>query len=490
MLTKTKAFSVFVGVCGWSSAQPRTAKDALGARALFHNFMTHSTAMLLMLVFAGFGGMRALGAEAVKPNVVFILTDDMGWGDLGCYGGARVKTTNLDRLASEGTRFQQFYVASPICSPSRVAITTGMYPARWHINSYLHTREGNRKSQQADWLDLKAPTLARAFKQSGYATGHFGKWHMGGGRDVDDAPLPSAYGFDEHFVNSEGMGPRIPGFGGTGPEIVEGKPMMRHKFTEFFVNKTIDFMRRHKDGPFFVNLWPMDVHDPHKPSAEEEDKFNDVTPAGLRRFYGVLDEYDHQMGRLLNAIKDLGLEQNTIVLFMSDNGPNPSFQRLRSGQLRGQKWSLYEGGIREPFIARWPGHIPAHQINESTVMATIDLFPTLCSLTGIHAPENAPFDGVDQSAVLLGKPSLRTKPILWEYGRTDYYLKPTAVEDQSPNVCIRDGNWKLLINADGSNAQLYDLATDPKETTNLTVTKPKLAERLSNQALAWRKSLP
>ncbi len=454
------------------------------------NLFRKALASLFILGFICLDSIRAFGAEGAKPNVIFILTDDMGWGDLGVYGGKRVKTTNLDRLASEGTRFTQFYVASPICSPSRVAITTGMYPARWRINSYLHTREGNKKSQQVDWLDLKAPTLARAFKQSGYATGHFGKWHMGGGRDVDDAPLPSAYGFDEHFVNSEGMGPRIPGFGGTGPEMVEGKPMMRHKFTEFFVDKTIDFMRRHKGGPFFVNLWPMDVHDPHKPSAEEEEKFSEVTPAGLRRFYGVLDEYDHQMGRLLAAIKEMGLEKDTIVVFTSDNGPNPSFQRLRSGQLRGQKWSLYEGGIREPFIIRWPGKIPAGLVNDSTVMATIDMFPTLCALTGVPPPGNAAFDGVDQSAVLLGKPAVRTKPIFWEYGRTDYYLKPTAIDDQSPNVAIRDGNWKLLINADGSNGQLYDLAADPKETHDLSAAKPDVAERLTSQALTWRKSLP
>ena len=233
-------------------------------------------------------------SPAAKPNIVYILADDLGYGDLRCFNAqSRVPTPHLDQLAAEGTRFTQFYVASPICSPSRVAITTGMYPARWRINSYLQTREGNRHTEQVDFLDLKAPSMARAFKQAGYATGHFGKWHMGGGRDVQDAPLPSAYGFDEHFVNFEGMGPRIPTDGTRDTPEVEGHPLPRNQFTEFWVNKTIDFMRRNKDRPFFVNLWPMDVHDPHQPNAAMTQKYIE-TPGvvGQRKFYGVLEEFD------------------------------------------------------------------------------------------------------------------------------------------------------------------------------------------------------
>lgn len=428
---------------------------------------------------------------AAKPNILFILTDDMGYGDLSCYGGKTVPTKNLDRFAHEGTRFTQFYVASPICSPSRVAITTGMYPARWRINSYLHERAGNRDSEQVDWLDPKAPSLARTLKQAGYATGHFGKWHMGGGRDVDDAPLPSAYGFDEHFVNSEGMGPRIPGFGGQGPEMVEGKLLPRHQFTEFFVNKAIDFIQRHKDRPFFVNLWPMDVHDPHVPNDVLREKYSKTEGVeGLRKFWGVLDEYDRQIGRVLASLKELGLEENTIVVFTSDNGPNPSFGRLRSGGLRGQKWSLYEGGIREPFIVRWTGKIPAGKVNETTVLGSVDLFPTLCRLAGVATPKEAAFDGEDLSAAFLGSADARTRPLMWEYGRNDRYLKPKAENDRSPNVAIREGHWKLLVNADGTRAELYDLDTDAKETTNLAGREPDIVRTLVGQALAWRKALP
>src|SRR5947209_1438767 len=428
---------------------------------------------------------------AAHPNVIVILTDDLGYGDLGCYGGHAGHTPNLDRLAAEGVRFTQFYVAAPICSPSRTALTTGAYPARWRITSYLHTRAGNRAHGQADFLDPAAPSLARAFRAAGYATGHFGKWHLGGGRDVDDAPLPSAYGFDEHFVNFEGLGPRIEGDGIRAPGKADGKELPRHRFTEFWVDKTIDFLRRHKDGPFFVNLWPMDVHDPHLPSSALEAKYAAAEgPPGLRKFAGVLDEYDRQMGRLFDAVRELGLDANTLILFTGDNGPNPSFEHRRTAGLRGQKWSLYEGGIREPFIVRWKGTVPAGRVDDTTVLAAVDLFPSLCHLAGVPSPAGAAFDGEDLSAALLGRPTVRMRPLFWEYGRNAQYLYPKAEADRSPNVAVRDGRWKLLVNADGSRPELYDLAADPKETANLAERQPDVARRLTDQALAWRKSLP
>jgi len=427
-----------------------------------------------------------------KPNILLILTDDMGYGDLGCYGGEVTPTPNIDRLAAEGVKFQQFYVASPICSPSRVGYTTGMFPGRWRINSYLQTRAGDRHCEQADWLDPAAPSLARTLKDSGYATGHFGKWHMGGGRDVQDAPLPSAYGFDEHFVNCEGMGPRIPDFGVKGPEMVEGKLLPRHQFTEFFVDKAIDFLHRHKDQPFYLNVWPMDVHDPHMPSERLKKKYADSPPPqGFRNFHAVLDEYDRQIGRLLDAVRELGLEENTIIVFTSDNGPNPSFEHQRSGGLRGQKWSLYEGGIREPFIIKWKGKTTAGVVNDSTILCSVDLFPSLCKLAGVAAPADARFDGEDLSPALLGRTAARAKPLLWEYGRKpDGYLYPKPLGDKSPKVAIRDGQWKLLLNTDGTDAELYDIDADPKESSNVAAAHPEVVKRLSDQALAWRKSLP
>ncbi|MBE3095782.1 MAG: sulfatase-like hydrolase/transferase [Planctomycetes bacterium] len=435
-----------------------------------------------------------------KPNIIFFLTDDMGWGDPSCYGNPELKTPNIDRLASEGVRFTQFYSASPICSPSRVGFTTGMYPARWRITSYLQTRAGNRIDQQADWLDPKAPVLARALRAAGYATAHVGKWHMGGGRDVDDAPLPQAYGFDESWTTWEGMGPGI-----DNDPAAKGTPRFRR--TQAFVEKAMDFIRRHKDRPFYVNVWPNDVHDPHVADPELKSKY-DTAPPGHQNFNAVLDEYDRQFGRLLDFLKAEGLAENTLVVFSSDNGPNPPFQdHRRSGGLRGMKWSLYEGGIRMPFIVRWPGRIPAGKVDERTVVGAVDLLPTVCSLAGVNPPEAAALDGEDMSRAWLGAPQDRARPLFWEYGRNPHFLYPSVryslgkdrkaddlypdvKNDRSPNVAVREGRWKLLINADGSGAELYDLEADVRETANVAGKNPDVAKALSRKALAWRMSLP
>ncbi len=428
---------------------------------------------------------------AAKPNVIFILTDDMGWGDLGSFGNKEMATPNIDRLAKEGMRFTQFYTASPICSPSRVAYTTGCYPARWRINDYLHESKANQAHECADWLDPKAPTLARTLHDVGYVTAHFGKWHMGGGRDVQDAPWPKEYGFDEHHVNCEGCGPRIDTFGSTKPMRVEDKMLTRYELTGFWADKTIDFIRRRKGKPFFINFWPQDVHTPHVPNPQDLPFVAD-TPKLHQNFNAVLRQYDREIGRVLDFLKAEGLEQNTIVIFASDNGPEPSFEHQRTGGLRGMKWSLYEGGIREPFLVRWPAGIPGGRTDSTTVMSSVDLFPSICSLIGVAMPNNANFDGVDASKAWKGNAMERTKPLLWEYGRQNDYRFPNSkdTKDRSPNLAIRDANWKLLVNADGTGIELYDLAADPMETNNLAAQQPDLVNRLKTRILAWRKSLP
>lgn len=427
-----------------------------------------------------------------RPNVVFILTDDMGCGDIAALGGKQGTTPNLDRLASESTRFSQFYVASPICSASRTAYTTGMYPARWQINSYLQARKGNRLVDQADWLDPNAPIVARAFKQAGYATAHFGKWHMGGGRDVQDAPLPEAYGFDESHVNCEGMGPRFEEWGNGSKPVLnseDGKTYSRYDFTRYWVDRSLNFIERQDGRPFYLELWPQDVHTPHTPS--EESLLRNTAP-GLpeqqHRFRAVLNEYDRQIGRFLDRLRELDLESNTIVIFTADNGPEPSFDHARTLGSRGMKWSLYEGGIREPFFVRWPGHIPAGKTNAVTVLASVDYFPTITSLAGIKPPR-IPFDGYDQSAAWLGTISKRQAPLFWEYGRKpNGYIYPKG-EDRSPNVAVRDGDWKLLLNADGTDQELYNLQDDPKESHNMSHQQPEITVRLTKLALDWRKSV-
>ena len=430
----------------------------------------------------------ARAATASKPNIIFLLTDDMGIGDVGCYGGKFAPTPNIDRLAREGVRFGQYYCPSPICSPSRVGVTTGMHPARWRITSFLHERKENRGCEMADFLDPRAPSLARALKSAGYATGHFGKWHMGGGRDVDNAPRIEKYGFDEAVSTWESPQPH-PDITATNWIWSDQDKVKRWDRTAFFVDKTLDFLKRHKDQPCYVNLWPDDVHTPWVPSAQRLGQYP-KGPEQQRKFRAVLDEYDRQVGRLLAGLKELGLEEKTIILFASDNGPMPSFAGKRAAGLRGSKMSLYEGGIRMPFVVRWPGRVPAGVVDEKTVLCGMDLFPSLCALAGAATPSGAAFDGEDMSAALLGKPAARSKPIFYEYGRNPEHFAYPQGRDRSPNVAVRDGQWKLLIQADGRGAELYDMIADPKETTNLAEKHPDVAQRLSEAALKWRRALP
>jgi arylsulfatase A-like enzyme len=427
---------------------------------------------------------------------VLILADDLGYSDLGCYrapgetGGAApgdagvAATPNLDAMAADGIRFTQYYSPSPICSPSRAGLLTGMFPARWRITSYLQSRKGNRACEQADFLDPAAPSIARQFQSAGYATAHFGKWHLGGGRDVTDAPKFSAYGFDEHAGTWESPEPH--------PDITTGDKIWspddrvkRWERTAFFVDKTLDFLKRHPGRPCYVQLWPDDVHTPWVPASDASGRGN--SPEKLR---AVLAELDRQIGRLLDGIRELGIDGDTIVLFTGDNGPDPAFHPSRAGGLRGQKRSLYEGGTREPLIVRWPGRIPAGRVDGRTVICGVDLLPTLCALAGAPTPRGVTLDGEDLSPAFLGNPADRQRPLFWEYGRNPDSFKYPEGRDRSPNVALREGGWKLLVNADGTRAELYDLSSDPAESKNLASAHPERAARMAAAALAWWGGLP
>jgi len=446
-----------------------------------------SVALVLVLLAAPHRIAAADGAA--RPNIVFILADDFGYGDVSCYGDGAIATPHLDRMAAEGTRFTQYYASSPICSPSRVALTTGMFPGRWRITSFLQTRKGNRECGQADFLDPAAPSLARALKATGYRAAHIGKWHMGGGRDVTYPPKFAAYGFDEHAGTYESPQPH--------PDITskdwiwspEDK-VKRWDRTAFFVDQTLDFLRRHKAQPCFVNLWLDDTHTPWVPSDEQLAAQPADLPEQERKFRAVLVEMDRQIGRLVAGIKEAGLDERTLVIFTGDNGALPTFGGTRNGGLRGSKLSLYEGGIREPFIVRWPGKVPAGRVDETTVLSAIDLFPSLCRLSSAPLPKDAKFDGEDLSQALVGTPQTRSQPLFWEYGRNETSFAYAKGRDRSPNVAVREGNWKLLVRDLGEGAELYDLAADSRETTNLAGKHPDIATRLTDAALTWRKSLP
>lgn len=435
-------------------------------------------------------------AAAERPNIVVVLIDDMGWGDFSCFGNQEARTPNIDRLAAEGLRFRQFYVNSPICSPSRCALTTGQYPQRWRITSFLNNRGDNERRGMAQWLDPKAPSLARALKAAGYATGHFGKWHMGGQRDVDEAPAIAAYGFDQSLTNFEGMGPKLlpltlkpgdkePGKIWENAERLGGPVtwMQRSKITSGFIDAAIPFIdKAAREGkPFFINLWPDDVHSPFWPPVDQ-------WAEGKRGMYlSVLREMDRQFGKLFDHIRDTPvLKDNTLVLVFSDNGPEPGAGS--AGSLRGTKGTLLEGGIRSPLIVWGPGLIDAGKAgtaNDASVFAAFDLAPSLLKIASVDATAVS-FDGEDVSATLLGKSrASRKAPIFWR--------RPPdrkVVDGPKPDLAVREGNWKLLCDYDGSKARLFDLDADPAEGKNVAAEQAELVGRLSEAVIAWHRSMP
>ena len=441
-----------------------------------------------------------LAGAAARPNLLFVLIDDMGYADLSCYGETRIQTTHLDTLAKEGIRFTQFYVAAPICSPSRTALVTGQFPSRWRMTSYLDNRRMNEARGMAQWLDVKAPTLARTLRQAGYATGHFGKWHMGGQRDVGEAPLIAEYGYDQTLTQFEGLGDRILPL----LDAFDGKPptkyslnsdklgrgnitwLDRSKVTGAFVSHALEFIKEAEQAgkPFYVDVWPDDVHSPFFPPKALR---GDGSKKQL--YLGVVKATDDQVAPLFDYVRSRpGLRTNTLIIVASDNGPEPGAGS--AGPFRGHKGNLYEGGVREPFIVWGPGLIAAAAcgtVNDKTVVAGVDLLPSLARLAGVQPPATETFDGEDLSASFLGQArQTRAKPLFWVRPPD----RPGDVRGAWPDLAMREGDWKLLLMEDGTGVELYNVVADPGETKNLAAQETKVVERLKSELLGWRKTLP
>lgn len=443
-------------------------------------------------------------AAEKKPNVIFILTDDQGWGDTHFAGHPYVKTPNLDKFASQSTWFKQFYVAAAVCSPSRAAFMTGRFPARDQILSYLGNKKQNAERSMPDWLDTQVPTVASLLKSAGYATAHFGKWHLSGGQG---SPPPEAYGFDvSKTVHT------------TGPKLGDEKaPYFRAKSTELIVDDTIQFIREHKNGPFYVNVWTLLPHAKLEPTPEQLAVYENLSPNAndpafgpwMRKYLGnakdlksqmqifcaSLTDLDTQLGRLFTALEEMKLENDTIIFFASDNGPAdyriPESSNAgvgSTGPMRARKFSMYEGGIRTFGLVRWPGRVPAGKRDETSVTGGVDFLPTICKLAGVSLPKDWLIDGEDMSNLWLGQPQQRSKPLYWEWlfdvpgGKESDYLPPM--------VAVREGPWKLVVNHDGSDAELFDIPHDIGEEHNLASTHPDVVKNLTAKAQAWTQSLP
>lgn len=449
------------------------------------------------------GSLCFAGIVPAAPNIVFIFIDDIGWGDMSCYGSphqtkaAGPITPNLDAIAAEGIRFTDGYVASPVCSPSRVGVLTGIEPCRFAIHDFLNNKGANDNRNMNDWLDEHTVTSARWFQRAGYATGMFGKWHMGGGRDVNDAPFPQDYGFDESLTSFEGMGDRIlylddgvqhglsqqnadvPG----SIEWVEWE-LGADKHTDAAIAFITDAVN--EDRPFYVHVPHDDTHAPYDTDPGKENDFDHITTnTNGKLFLSELHELDKEIGRLVDAIDALGVADETLIVIVGDNGaPDDNIETLlnRNGGLRGGKKSIWEGGLRNPFIIRMPGTVPAGVVNTTTAVSTLDLFPTYCSMAGLPEPD-APLAGENMHDVFLGATRPRATPMFWEFA-----TNPNIVAS-GPKLAMREGDFKLLRDPDGSNRRLFDMTTNQEEddAENL-IDDPSHAARVASmeeRLIAW-----
>ena len=458
--------------CTASPALPCNLQTALRQQVI-------KTAMLLLLTIAAVVGSDFANAEE-KPNIIFIFADDWGYGDLSCHESTFCQTPHLDQMAKEGIDFSNFTVNSPVCTPSRVAVMTGHFPARYCIHQHFQGIKAHIKRGMPDWLPAQGPMLPRMMQDAGYKTGHFGKWHLG---SVADSPSEAAYGYD-----------RFATFNGSGENEISAANLSSVDHAEKFIK---DF----KDEPFFINLWLHEVHLPHFPQPKYMEKFKDLDEQ-KQVYASVIAEGDEGVGRVMALLKELNLDEKTLVVFTTDNGPEATrgadekthgkreqglggfYSVGETGGLKGQKRSLFAGGVRVPFIVRWPGVVPAGQTDSTSVITAVDMLPTFLAVAGSSPPEDYEADGENVFAAFKGEPITRTKPIFWQWrgGENHSYTWPSEG--------IRDGKWKMLVNAEQKKVELYDLDEDWAEKKDVAKENPEVVTKLKEELATWTSSLP
>jgi arylsulfatase A-like enzyme len=435
--------------------------------------------------------MSVTGAAADRPNVVFILADDLGYTDVACYGSQYYRTPRIDRMAAEGMRFTDGHTCGPNCQPTRAALMSGQYGPRtgvYTVGNIDRFDWPSRPLRPVDNVTELAPdnvTVAEALKSAGYATGMFGKWHLG----EDSAHHPAAQGFDEAIVSAG----RHFDFR-TNPETPypEGTYL-----ADFLTDRATDFIRRHKDEPFFLYVPHFGVHSPHEAKPELIDSFRNTPAAGGHdnpTYAAMIASVDESVGRILDLLDELQLSENTLVIYSSDNGGVGGYERIGiqakgptdNAPLKGGKGTLYEGGHRVPYIFRWPGTIPAGSEN-TTPIISVDLYPTLLEVTGAKAPADQPLDGSSYLALLKGEPAGERPPLYWHF--PGYLGAQQNTWRTTPGSVIRSGDWKLLEYFEDGHLELYNLRDDLGEKHNLVSSEPEKAADLHRQLVAWRESI-
>lgn len=420
-----------------------------------------------------------LPVNASKPlHIVLVMADDLGWMDLHCQGNTRLRTPRLDELATQGVRFTNAYAAAPVCSPTRGALITGLAPARLHITqhgadtpSFWPEDRVIQPPPTEHELTHETMTLAERLKSAGYATGFFGKWHLG----TDPKFWPTEQGFD---VNLGGCG-----YGGPptyfDPYRIPSLPPRKkgEYLTERLADETIEFMRRQKDKPMFVCLWTYNPHYPFEAPEELTAHFEGKEGPGLKNatYGGQLEATDRGVGRVLDEIDRLGIKEDTLVIFTSDNGGWSGATDNRP--LREGKGYLYEGGLRVPLIVRWPGVTQAGS-EENTPVVSMDLTATILDAAGVALAEGESLDGETLRPLFDGS-QLKRDSLFFHYPHFAFH------KANRPGSAIRRGQFKLIHNYDDESYELYDLENDLQEKHDLATARPELVEELSNQLTAW-----
>ncbi len=444
----------------------------------------------LLLAALLLGGCAGQKDEARKPNIVFIVADDLGWNQVACYGNSFYETPNLDRLATEGMRFTDAYAACPVCSPTRASIMTGKYPARLHLTDYI---PGNpypfarvRTPQWTKFLPLEEVTIPEMLKPAGYVSGHFGKWHLN--KDKNYRPGrpgdPGSQGFDDVLT--------------TVKPKPDADPNADPHHMELITDRAIAFIKANRDRPFFCYVSHNAIHRPQlappalvakykaKPAADPERGNNPTAGA-------MVEMLDENVGRILETLKQLNLADDTLVVFFSDNGPLYGWDARKP--LYGGKGDLYEGGIREPMIVRWPGVVPAGTVCRVPV-SSIDFFPTFAEMAGV-AVTDPTVDGVSLLPLFRQTGTLQRAALYWHYPHYHRLTSDDGVVDHpvSPASAVREGNYKLIewieksVTGAGGALELYDLEKDPGERDNLAQKMPDKAAELHRKLEAWRKAV-
>lgn len=458
--------------------------------------MTTRTGIVRALVTCAAAALAPGAARAAPPHVVLIMVDDLGWMDLRCQGNDRLNTPRVDALAKQGVRFTNAYAASPVCSPTRAALITGLAPARLHITQ--HGKDGpafwpkGRKLQPPaaeHVLPLKTVTLAERLKGAGYATGFFGKWHLSG----DPDPRDPAAGGPAFWPEHQGFDTNVGGCGLGGPptyfdpyRIPALKPRKKGEYlTDRLADETVAFMKENHKKPMFICLWPYNVHYPFEAPDDLSAKYKGKEGPGLKNatYAAQVEATDRAIGRVLDEIDRLGIASNTLVIFTSDNGGWDGATDNRP--LRSGKGDLYEGGLRVPLIVRWPSAVaqgkPAEPgtTNDTPVVST-DLSATVLDAADVEPARSEPFDGTSLRPLFRGEK--------WDRGALYFHYPHFAWhKGNRPGGAVRSGAYKLIRRYDDNSLELFDLPADPGEKFNLAAKRPEVAKKLNEQLGRWLK---